>query len=290
MTPIDSGRIPLSEENIRAGIAELEGIDLRDAAIADLVPRIGKLMAGLSVNLPTFNAGTLFFRAVKVPSPYFDRSRIGYPPSWACSKLGRLNEVGEQLFYCSSNDSAPFFELDEKLGTLVALGYWVTTKPLQVMHLGYVPANFEGDLLQREMPWWGREKLSVESLRMLSTWLAKRFVERIQSNEEHQYKMTIAIKRSMNPQKGGECQFPGTMYPSIASMHNSDNLAISKHFADSSMELKGVSLVELIGREGICIHAKLPDRSLDVLPSGHIVWEDRSTAFSVPYFFHCNRT
>jgi hypothetical protein len=138
-----------------------EGIaaDLRVLEIDEIKRRLEPVIIGYSVQSPVFDAGVSLYRARKVGSAFNKMMGITYkdliyPPKHLAT-LGRLNRVGEPVFYSSLHKESVFFELpDLKVGDELILTFWKTTEQMFVNNVGYTDFAFQQLGAKRAVPTW----------------------------------------------------------------------------------------------------------------------------------------
>src|SRR5206468_3753638 len=100
------------------------------------------LFTGYWTQAPFIPPGTALYRAVAYDERPTHVGQLGYPPTQVVKRLGRVNRVGQSIFYCSPAREAPFFELQCQQGTKLALSRWRTTERLIMQPVGFSDATF----------------------------------------------------------------------------------------------------------------------------------------------------
>jgi hypothetical protein len=125
----------------RSALEDIEA-NLRTLEIDQIKQRLDPVMIGYSIESPIFDPGAFLYRARKI-GPAFNkaagitRKDLTYPPKHL-APLGRLNRVGQPMFYSSMHKEAVFFELPElKVGDEIILTFWKTTQKMFVNNIGY---------------------------------------------------------------------------------------------------------------------------------------------------------
>jgi len=139
-----------------------------------------------------------------------------YPPV-DLARPNRANRKGEQVLYCSTTMGTPFFEIKPTSGSYVALVVYRVEKELEVAQVGYTTLNLSEMNEERILPKWSVEKdgpLFPASNIFVDNYLAKTFVQIIESKQNHLYKLTTAISEILTRFDNTN----GLLYPSIASV------------------------------------------------------------------------
>src|SRR5579871_2045520 len=109
---------PHELDAVRACIERFKGFDLHVLSIDDVKEELTFSLKGFQLVAPRFEPGLKLYRARNMfgagPPKYL--SEIGAPPAHLVRTNGRCNRAGESIFYCSSQQNAPFFEVGAKSG------------------------------------------------------------------------------------------------------------------------------------------------------------------------------
>ena len=266
------GRVRLDPAAVETGILALSGADLRSAEIERLVELLGPVFTGYFVQGRRFRPGLQVFRARVTEKPKHVRELL-YPPRESVKRPGRVNSIGESVFYAAGGRECCIFEVDPKPGDTVVVARWRTNRPMLCNVVGYSQDAF-GELgsnrecAKMELP------LDPESVRInetVTTFLAREFTRRVKRGEEHLYKITIAIAQSMFADK----LFDGLLYPSIAMFANGDNLAIKTEFADTALTLERVEFMTVRAVRDKQFEVDVHDTAIEQTPDGCIAWRGR---------------
>lgn len=222
-------------------IKELERIRLlREGEISTIEKELEGLFHGLHLNTPLVPAGNLYFRVQKA-DPFDEEfhkiSRLSYPPNHL-AKLGRANNVGKPMFYCSNSFRSPFLELNLKSGDQVVLGWWQQVRPALVQVVGFYKEVLEKfGTIREEVGSWEE---NIDSL------ILGKLGEFFLSDSEG-YKFSIATKNRLMRKLSLKKPLPyddeviedfsGLVYPSVPFKGKTDNYAFSKDFADTGLRL-----------------------------------------------------
>src|SRR5260370_19607048 len=89
----------------------------------------------VAINYPTRD--NLLFRGVVCEERPQTIDRISYPPADRVTKLGRLNRIGQSMFYSSRAAPAVYYEIHAKPGQRIAVSTWEFIEPLWMHNLGF---------------------------------------------------------------------------------------------------------------------------------------------------------
>src|SRR5947209_3240186 len=118
---------------IKASIERLRAFDLQTVTLEELEESLRVLVTGWRVSVPVFNPGLKLFRATArfQGGPPRRVSDFSYPPPEFCH-LGRANQEGKPMLYCSNDRNTVFFEMKATKGIRLAIIHYETTCPLTV--------------------------------------------------------------------------------------------------------------------------------------------------------------
>ncbi len=279
-----------SDEQIRDAIAAVQLCDLRSISIDNLKGHIEVLLRGYTFHSPRCLAGVRLYRARKIAGALpSSLSGLGAPPPENINFNQRCNRSGESMFYCSSAQNAPFFEVHAEVGDHLVLSEWRTTTEMLVNRVGYTRNSFAKLKSTRDCPDWGglgslRQMTGSGRMRLIDEFFASLFTVNVQSGEEHLYTATIALTEKFLPSNvPGDCvELAGLMYPTIPMNGNCENFALRPKFVKN-----GVSFVKA---EFVIIKAiQRMEMSFDHLDfvnstseSGQLQWKGRPGQWTVP--------
>jgi hypothetical protein len=209
---------------------------------------------GVAINYPTRD--NLLFRGVVCNERPQTIDRISYPPADKVTKLGRLNRIGQPMFYSSRAAAAVYYEIHAKPGQRVAVSTWEFIEPLWMHNLGYhedslrrIGGPADGQRLRLTNPIANETKFNAHLRRQLS----EAFTEDVGEGQEERYKLPIAINEVLfddagplptHVSDGPRCgEAAATVYPAMQMRGIADNLAIWPKFVDRWLRLKAVSYV-----------------------------------------------
>lgn len=205
----NSRTINLSRREVKRRIQELRSLDLnRDGVTVD------QLRSRLLVLLEHYACRTIFlephvkiFRARKKPESkgeglFANRKELWYPEPKYVKRLGRLNKIGQPLFYCASNSDTAIFEIRPDIGDIVTVLECETiagASPFLISvdvyeQLARLGVKLAGDVsldplleLRKSV---GRE---WHKNRMIEEFISAEFKKNVEDGHECEYKLSIAI-------------------------------------------------------------------------------------------------
>jgi hypothetical protein len=266
-----------------------EQIQERD--IDTLKRQLREKLGGYMVMLSYITTENLLFRGVVCGDQPKTIDRISYPPPNKVTKLGRLNRIGQPMFYSSRGAPAVFYELQAKAGQRIALSTWELIEPLWMHNLGFhgdslrrIGARIVGPRLRLTDPIPNETKTNAALRRQLS----EAFTEKVDDGQEYRYKLSIAINELLfgdaeplatNIPDGPRCdRAVGTVYPAMQMRGAADNVGIWPEFVDRYMRLKFVVYVLVEATDA----TKSSYTVSGIAESGEfsgkeIIWKDAST-------------
>ena len=192
--------------------------------------------------------------------------------------LSRANRDAQSVFYCSSDPSCAFSEIDARIGQLVVHATWVTTRPMLLHDLGYSAQVLARAGSRRELP-ERHHKFYESSLdadaKMMRDFIALAFTD----PGIGKYALSTGIAEVHLRAD----EFSGVLYPAVSRAANVDNLALRPEFVRSGLRLDTAQLVSLdeIKDDGSLGGVILADMR-DVSATGSLAWQFRGTGTSLP--------
>lgn len=275
-------------------IAELKKLDLFTVECAYLENQIRELLnAGYVSRLLNIRHPIVYRVRINETNEPFKNTRELWWPKPECIKVkGRLNDVGESVFYCSDSENTAIIEKQPKLGevlTVVEAELIDRKKMPLVVELGlpeftgksnpnYGGIAPESDFRQKQF--MKREGISQTSP-LLRDYLVSEFMKSVAPGNEHEYKTTIAIARILmapgivndNGEWMSNITVDGLSYPSIASEKLGVNTAIRTESAES-LYRPVRCIVYRVQEHGSRAHYRVGElmKSRSIEPDGTIDW------------------
>lgn len=235
-------------------------IDLKSVEPDFLRNRISSLFHGFVSETPLINPGQKVYRAVKWAERPSYVHQISYPPAERVSKYGRVNRPGQPIFYGSIGWNAPLFELRLKPGDQIALSRWAITRKLVVNNIGYTDSVFQRLQSDRnaKQSWRPRGRSeSSPSNRLRESFFSTEFTQEVSDDETHKYKISAGIADILlhdihDDDKTDDTLsigMAGLLYPAIALLGHSDNLALKPEIVDKHLQIEQVEFVRIDSTE-----------------------------------------
>jgi hypothetical protein len=277
--------------------------DIQSLEIDDIKKRLEPFKIGYRVQTPVFDAGAFVYRARRL-GPTLDKAKgitrqdLLYPPA-SITQLGRMNRVGQPMFYSSMHKEAVFFELlDLKEGDEIVLTFWKTKQRAFVNNIGYTEFAFKQLGAARPLPQWRPQQppgsteanitlstlpkevvdaaLSHDENRALKEAFSKYFTRKITPEVAFLYKLTTAIgEMHLGSIANQKTQFAGVLYPSVRMWANGDNLAVMPWFVDNHLEFRKAAHVRIKSRTETQMSIDYLDAAHEFNASGQLNWLGR---------------
>lgn len=262
--PNDHPTVSLSRRKIERRIKELRSLDLRrdGVSVDNLRSRLFDLLENYASRTIYLQSNVNIFRARRKPKgegeELFRHIReLWYPKPSCLTRPGRLNNIGQPLFYCSTDPGTSIFEIRPEVGDLVAV--------LECEAIaGASPVLIAVDIYEQ----LGRlgvkidEEPGGDSLRDLrksigsSAWQKNRLIEVFISDEfkkvvaegyEYEYKLSIAMAEFLFDFGGDSFGVDGIAYPSVRSDLRNVNIALLPRAVDRIYRPIGCEAGRIVG-------------------------------------------
>ncbi|MDB5144662.1 MAG: hypothetical protein JWQ66_3375 [Mucilaginibacter sp.] len=191
----------LNKENIEKAILKLGNSDLKTVTIKELEDLLLPLFTGYKISAPQFepNDVTILRGRICEKPHYFHE--ITYPKSEYIKTYGRVNDIGQSMFYGSIGKAAPLKELGVKVGDRLIMGLWNIKESMLLNHVGFTKKT--GDTLKSKRNLQeiydfvkstnGHDELNT----FVYNYLADIFTWKVSGAENHLYKLSIAIANKL---------------------------------------------------------------------------------------------
>ena len=244
------------ERGIEERVLALKALDLAKVGQSQIHANIRSLLSiGYVSRLLEIDGTKLYRVRINTDDKPFENTReLWWPPAQCIKARGRLNDVGESIFYSSDSEDTAVIEMRPNAGdvlTVLEVEFIdPTVRPL-VTELGiheltgksnpnYGGIPPEVDVKQKEF--MRREGIS-ETSPLLRAYLTDEFVKIVARGREYEYKTTIAIAHILVDEPAAvvsddrravtSIRIDGLAYPSIASDRLGVNIALRTQAADS---------------------------------------------------------
>lgn len=235
---------PIDPREAQSIIEKIKNLDLQTVPVEEIDGLLSILLRGYRIQIPFLKPGFNLYRARICERPK-NINEILYPPLSKITKMGRINKIEEQIFYCSESKNTVLFELNPRPRDQVVISKWITTENLIVSLAGYTSSALENLGSDRDIADWdiANYPLGISSgNRLVHEFLGSCFAERIYPGDEHKYKLTIAIGQKLLSSD----LVHGLIYPTVSMRGNSSNLAIKTDFVDRAVKFVSVEFFEIM--------------------------------------------
>jgi hypothetical protein len=249
----------LTIDVLKSQIGALEAIDSRIADIDEIGKRFKAIADGYACLTRIIDTPYAYrARRNKLRAPFEHISEVWYPQPGDVKTLGRVNRVGQPMFYISASHATATLELRPAIGdvmTLLSLQRINLGRQLHVMEIGVAEKESLHALprsvhLLEETP-FGQHFLQsthgMEHNLAIRSYLAREFTRIVARGNEHEFKKTIAIGEFLLASE----QIDGVQYPSIAGdtsqWKGGANLVLKPKAADALFEPFECWMIEVEG-------------------------------------------
>lgn len=239
---------------IRRRIHDLRKLNLTTVKDAYLEQRVRELLNIGYVARPLLvNASEAYRVRLNEGGKLFTNTKdLWYPPANYIKAKGRVNDVGESVFYYSDTEDTAVIEKRPELGDILTVLKAELIDPKVRPHVmvlgiheftarsnpnyGGTPPEFD----EKQKQFLEREGISKTNP-LLQAYLTEEFMRQVNPGNEHEYKITIAITKILmnEPELLNEDGSPavgaiidGFAYPSIAADNVGANVALKTESAD----------------------------------------------------------
>jgi hypothetical protein len=272
---------------LKRELSWLGKIDRASCADDDLRQSMCRILGGYTCITRVITSEVAFRARRNDSKPRFDHvAELWYPAPGYVRKLGRVNRVGQSMFYVSASHETATLEMRPAVGdviTILRIKRKPRSEPLHVMELGiaekqsahglpqtvHIPENTQFRQVLAQRPGGVERNLAVRSF------LASEFTRIVAPGREHEFKMTIAIGEFLLSSD----RIDGLEYPSIAGAvdgwRGAANLVLKPDRADKSFVAEGCWMIAVerelppprLGYVVRCIR-----RAQTIDADGSIVW------------------
>ncbi len=202
------------------------------------------------------------------------RSMISYNQEKNIKSFGRANEIGESIFYCSTEQNSAIMEVSQAVNNpdanvtyeLITLGVWVHTRPLNLINVPFGEKR-KSSILDRAMKEFEKHlsKMPKEDTivyRKFLYYISREFEKTVLRGNDREYKITAAYANFIynyefnNLETKNTSEVDGLLYPSVRMLDAlrygepdkqdiGANLAIKKKVVDECFVLHNVGIFEV---------------------------------------------
>ncbi len=252
-------------------IKKIKALVLSEVSISSILTKLYPIFKGFKLTMPYVKPGFKLYRLRIVNSKPKNISEVGMPPKKLINRYGRLNGIGEQMFYSSMSRRSTYFELGVKKDDFCVLSRWKSIDKLLLIHIGFSEDYHErlnSGRTNNNHPFTKISRKFSARDRMIYDFISNEFIRK--AKEGYEYKISIALAKKMlynGPQDG-------IIYPSISAFGNIDNVAI-KPDRINKIQLKSIEYVKVKNRENTQCEIDVIDSSTNFDEDGTINWNGR---------------
>lgn len=172
------------------------------------------------------------------------------PPVEKIKKIGRCNDIGEQVLYFSGGGDTALREINPPIGSIVTCLECELVENIKLYEIGVLKNNQRELFLQQLKnmhkdalnQFYKNDKILIDLDTKLKDFIVEEFTKYVEVGEEHLYKKTISIAKYFlsNP------TIEALMFPSIKSNLLNINYAITKEFADRKLKPIRVDVFRIV--------------------------------------------
>jgi len=215
-------------ERLLLKISEYRSLDLRAISLDKSIELFRSIY--YQFHFLTYNIGTVVIRGRKIEDdvPHLLKKDVWYPPPESVKKIGRLNDIGESIFYCAFDPITTIKEL-----RLNSDDYF----SLAVYKLAPMPDNYQSTIvidIPTSLPQMqGNQRIYTM---ILNDFIFNEFTRHVGVGTEFQYKISCAISKILfeTPHKDS------IMYPSMID-YTKKNLVLKLDSAQIRLKLVQVT-------------------------------------------------
>lgn len=244
-------------------IQQLREVDLKRIGLEALRQQLGKIMDGFLCSPVRLGGGPIYrARITNEGELLHNMSQVWYKPHSHVATYGRLNDIGQSIFYAA--DTLPLAVLEVR----PTIGSWITiiecmlkdpdNQPL-VMELGLTERSAGGSHPLKvpcfEKSPEGRACLgSEDSLQRnaaIRSFLLEQFVRIVEPGSEYEYKISVALTSILMASE----EIHGLIYPSIATSTEGNlspgtNIALKPKAVDDFYRPVFCRMVQVVSQRG----------------------------------------
>src|ERR1035437_124146 len=232
-------------------IAKIKSLDLTKVEYFEIEEHLKIIFNRHFLKSQITDQSWVLYRVIKFQKKPLRYCDIIYPPIDK-AKINRASNSREQMFYCTTNKKAIFYELEVQPGDTLIISTWVSQQPLLLSHIGYTESNLKDLSASDSTPLFnpGKEQYNNEEIQYIDDFLSKTFCQPIKDITT--YKLTISIAKYLLSDINGNNfinynGFDGLFYPTIRFNANANNIALKPYVIDQKkLSFDRVEFIEII--------------------------------------------
>lgn len=203
---------------------------------------------------------------------YNNKSDLWYPPAKLITKLGRVNRINQQIFYCSNSGGISLYELYPQVGDLITI-IECESKSLSVHNIGVM------DNLKLKSDESFFQSKNGQKINLIYNFLKEEFTKKVQDGDENLYKLSISIFEHLTDTE----MVDGLLYPSIAANMTGFNLALKSEIADSHLKISKAYIVRVDELKEKELIFTLVDSTQNISKDGDFIYNTSADDFEWAY-------
>lgn len=267
--------------DLRRRIEKFKSADLNDLTLLQVEARIRRIMDAYSTVLQPLDLTGVFRARKNVQGQEFlNASELWYPPAGAITKLGRLNKIGESVFYASNKANVASFETRPAEGDVITIMKAVTLTShsrLECIQVGLIHSSapeiqhLKRDTLPQShvghLAMLGSNK-NREKWRTIDEFLCQLLLSDVPVGKEHLYKPTVALANILKVAPHVEA----INYPSVATSLNGLNICLAPEIADRLFRPAAFYMLQIGKQVGSLFQIVPVKKAGPPDATGHITW------------------
>ncbi|GAB3667289.1 hypothetical protein GCM10028791_43000 [Echinicola sediminis] len=226
-----------SAKQLRWAINRFKNHDLKNCSIDDLIVEFGKLTAHFGF-LTFVVPKTIKVHRIRINDGdklFYSLNDLWCPPKHLITRLGRCNDIGDQMLYVSGGGHTCLSETNPKIGDTVTCVEFEVAEKFNVVEIGVLQNIKREKYFQQYAAlnnygthyfYNGNDNL-IKLDKTLKEFIIKEFTKTVLPEEGFLYKKSIAITKHFL----GAPEIKGIMYPSTKMDLKDLNYAIPAEFA-----------------------------------------------------------
>jgi len=296
MRPLSDRRnVGVSLREIERRIRALQSLDLSRSGVSVdyLRLRLFDLLENYACRTIFLQSNVKIFRARRKPQGegeglFTHKKELWYPEPQYVRRLGRLNRIGQPLFYCATNWETSIFEIRPEVGDIVtvleceAIG---AASPMlsavdtyqQLARLGVKIDEDPGGAPLRDL----RKSIGDSAWRknrLIEEFVSAEFTRNVADSHEYEYKLSIAMAELLFSFGIDSRGIDGIAYPSMRTDLIDVNIALLPRAVDRMYRPIACQTGRIVGFSDIGMPEWEPGVSKSIHRYGRIEWDLKASA------------
>lgn len=243
-------KVPLKKEVLES-LNRFKLMDTKTSTIDDLEKEFMKLVTNFHFVLVAIPKGIKSHR-MRINDGEKDFSLLNdlwYPPKKLIKKIGRCNDVEEQILYLAGGGHTALNEINPPIGSTVTCIECETIEKIELVDIGAIKylnrelyfqqySEIHKNIIQNQ--YQDNELYELDT--MLKEFIIEEFTRKVELDSEHLYKKSIAISKFFFKATG----VYGIMYPSVKSELKELNYAIPALYAKEYFKPTRIDVLKMV--------------------------------------------